>query len=117
MIIHHFLKLKKGIFLTIGIGLFVFIFWNSYWHTKEYYQNSLNGIVEYKFRSNSGILVKIYDIEDFIDLEIGSSNIKFIEKGDSISKPANSNELFLFKKDTTVEYPMYFGLKDAEKFN
>ncbi|MCG2432151.1 hypothetical protein [Aequorivita xiaoshiensis] len=117
MTIKNSLNLKKGIVLAIGIGLFIFIFWNSHNHTKKYYQNTLNGIVEYKFQSRSGILVKFYNIEDYVDLEIGSSNMKFIEKGDSISKPAKSSELFLFKNDTTAEYPKYFYLENAEKYN
>lgn len=96
--------------LILIIGVFTYILVRSNNNWGDYKSKELNGIVTDKTMSNSGILVKISNIEKWYNLGIGISAMKHIEIGDSISKPANSKLLYLFKKDSLAWYPPYFEL-------
>ena len=102
--------ISGSIMLIIGLGGFYFLNWKSSNVIKNYKTNPLNGIVEFKISSTSAVIVKLYGNDEWIDLMVGRSAMKHIEKGDSISKKANSDLLFLFKKDSTEWHPPYFTI-------
>lgn len=106
------LTLTRGISLFASFILFIiFLFWNSKKNDLLYFNNDINGIIEYKVSSRNGELLKLNKYENLINLRINQKSLKYFKEGDSISKPPKSREIFLFKKDSSEIYETYFYIE------
>ncbi|WP_028892540.1 hypothetical protein [Tenacibaculum sp. 47A_GOM-205m] len=108
------IKLLKTSLILIFISFVIFIFWNNKNKERIFFNNQIEGVIEYKIRSTGGFVFKLKNVNGLINLRINQDALKYFEKGDSISKPSKSKNIFLFKKDTNKAYETYFYLEDLE---
>jgi hypothetical protein len=120
-------RLIRTVIILIAIGLFVYFNTDNWSYSNRIYKNEINSHITkiepngtrfkmfFADKSNTGFKLNINE-----DISFGYSNFFYTStfnitenllKGDSLSKPAGSLQLSVFKKDSLGKYVFYKTFK------
>lgn len=104
-------RMKKKIFLfgsmmALFLSFNIFLFYNQQRKYSNFYDFPISVVVKEKFNSFSGKLIIFEETDIKVNLYLSQEDMSLIVISDSIYKPSNSNEIFVYREEDSGNVPI-----------